>query len=273
MRNFYKMNGSKHDICHDFFTAINSEEQAYLLGFYVADGNVNEKRKTFRIKIKETDKEIIELYKQFICPTAHTFLYKPYKINGRDNKEYVGNNQISVDINSSKLVNSLVDLGYGYNKTYLNMHLPNLPDNLIWHFIRGYFDGDGCITRSFTYNTYNKLRLRIHVSFTSKNKSLFEEIQLFLKKYNIDMRIHKNKRDNCYLLQTSSIPNITNLYQHLYKDAHFYLNRKFEKFSHHVNTEIPQYAYGDCNAQEMSVEGSNNSPKSTELLLQDENVC
>ena len=32
-----------------FFKSINSEEQAYLLGFYVADGNINEKRKTFRI--------------------------------------------------------------------------------------------------------------------------------------------------------------------------------------------------------------------------------
>lgn len=273
MRTFYKMNGSKHAICHDFFTNINSEEQAYLLGFYIADGNVNEKRKTFRIKIKEEDKEIIELYKQFICPTAHTYIYNSYKIVGRNNKEYTGKNQISVDINSSKLVNSLVGLGYGYGKTNLQMKLPNLPDNLLWHFIRGYFDGDGCITRSFAYNTYNKKRLRLHISFTSKNSSLFKDIQTFLKKYNIGINIHFSNRDQCFLLQTSSIPTIALFYKYLYKDSHFYLNRKFEKFSYYVNTEIPQYASGDCNAQEMSVEGSNNSPKSTGHPNKDENVC
>lgn len=273
MRKFYKMNGSKHDVCHEFFSNINSEEQAYLLGFYVADGNVNEKRKTFRIKIKEIDSEIIELYKQFICPTAHTFIYKSYKIKGRDNKEYVGCDQISVDINSSKLVNSLVDLGYGYKKTYLDMKLPKLSDDLIIHFIRGYFDGDGSITKNIVYNTYNKPRLKLSISFTSKKRSLFDDIKLFFEKYNINFNIHYNNRDNCYLLQTASIGNIKQIYDILYKDAHFYMSRKYNKFSYYVNTEIPQYASGDCNAQEMSVEGSNNSPKSTEHPTQDENVC
>ena len=176
MRNFYKMNGSKHEICHNFFTNINSEEQAYLLGFYVADGNVNEKRKTFRVKINKEDSEIIDLYKKYICPTAHTFIYNSYDIKGRNDKKYKGRDQISVDINSSVLVNSLVNLGYGYKKTYLNMSLPKIDDDLIIHFIRGYFDGDGCITKNIAYDSYNKPRLRLHFSFTAKNASLFKDI-------------------------------------------------------------------------------------------------
>ena len=54
MNKFYKINGSKYHINHDFFKSIETEEQAYLLGFYVADGNINEKRKTFRVKIQKT---------------------------------------------------------------------------------------------------------------------------------------------------------------------------------------------------------------------------
>ena len=49
MNNFYKVNVSTYPINHDFFKSIETEEQAYLLGFFVADGNVNEKRKTLRI--------------------------------------------------------------------------------------------------------------------------------------------------------------------------------------------------------------------------------
>ena len=57
MSEFYKLNGSKYAINHDFFTNIKTEAQAYLLGFYVADGNVNEKGKhleyAYQKKIKK----------------------------------------------------------------------------------------------------------------------------------------------------------------------------------------------------------------------------
>ena len=143
MSTFYKVNGSKYAINHDFFVNINTEEQAYLLGFYVADGNVNEKRKTFRVCISEKDKEIVEMFRKFICPNARWHEYKPYEVNGRNNKIYLGHTKIACDINSTKLVRSLVDLGYGYNKTYAHLRLPKLTDELMLHFIRGYFDGDG----------------------------------------------------------------------------------------------------------------------------------
>ena len=45
----YKTNGSNRLIRHDFFKNIKTELQSYLLGFYVADGSIDEKRKTFRI--------------------------------------------------------------------------------------------------------------------------------------------------------------------------------------------------------------------------------
>lgn len=146
MSKFYKLNGSKYDICHGFFESIDSEIKAYLLGFYVADGNVNEKRKTFRISITESDKEIIDLFRLHISPNSRVYYHAPYKVKGRNNKEYIGKPKLSYDVNSSKLVKSLVNMGYGYNKTYLHLNLPELSDELMIHFIRGYFDGDGWVT-------------------------------------------------------------------------------------------------------------------------------
>ena len=124
------MNGSKYAINHDFFTNITTEEQAYLLGFYVADGNIKEKRKTFRICITEEDKDILEMFRINISPDSRFYYYKPYQIKGRNNKVYIGNPKWAYDVNSAKLVNSLVDLGYGYNKTYEHLHLPKLNDTL-----------------------------------------------------------------------------------------------------------------------------------------------
>ena len=47
----YKVSRSKHYIRHDFFKNISTEIQAYLLGFYIADGSINEKRKTFSVEL------------------------------------------------------------------------------------------------------------------------------------------------------------------------------------------------------------------------------
>ena len=48
---------SNRRIRHDFFSSIETELQAYLLGFYTADGNIDEKRKTPLLSPK--------------CPVAH----------------------------------------------------------------------------------------------------------------------------------------------------------------------------------------------------------
>ena len=49
------------------------------------------------------------------------------------------------------------------------------------------------------------------------------------------------------------------------KDANFYLQRKFDKFNHYVNTEVTQLIAEHCNAQEVNVNESNNPPKSAEI--------
>ena len=44
---------------HTFFKNIQTEVQAYMLGFYAADGGLNEKRKTLRNNLKGYDLEKI----------------------------------------------------------------------------------------------------------------------------------------------------------------------------------------------------------------------
>lgn len=65
----------KHNVVDDFFDVIDSEIKAYLLGFFVADGYFNlgarcTKSYRFQVALQNTDEEIIQLYRQFICPDA-----------------------------------------------------------------------------------------------------------------------------------------------------------------------------------------------------------
>lgn len=130
-----------------FFSSIDTELQAYLLGLYASDGNINEKRKTFRIHLQERDSELVYLTKDIIGPDSRVFrLENRTCINPRNGKEYTGCNSFGVDINSSTLCEDLVKLGFGYNKTYSENHIPKIKEDLIRHFIRGYFDGDGTIS-------------------------------------------------------------------------------------------------------------------------------
>ena len=43
-----------------------------------------------------------------------------------------------------------------------------------------------------------------------------------------------------YRISTSSRKNLEKIFNLLYRDANFYLKRKFNKFNHYVNTEVTQ---------------------------------
>ena len=264
---------SKRPTRHTIFSDIKTEVQAYILGFFAADGSVDEKRKTFRIKLQQDDNEIIYLVRDIICPDARVFTTDSYKITGRNNKEYIGKPQLGIDINSTFIVNDLVSLGYGYKKTYQELHLPNIDKSLIRHFIRGYFDGDGSFSGNIRCDEGKSPRKVVKFCICSKTKSLLEEIQGFFSQYNITINIYYSKRDDLYLLNTSSQKSLKLIYELLYNDSNYFLQRKFNKISYYVNTEVSQIINDYRNAQQVNVNESNNPTKSAgHPIIQDENV-
>lgn len=245
----YTHHTSNRRIRHDFFKNISTELQAYLLGFYTADGSIDEKRKTFRIHLSIKDSELVYLYKDIISPDARLFsIADNYKTTGRDGKEITGHGSIGVDISSAILVNDLVELGIGYKKTYSDLTIPNIPENLIRHFVRGFFDGDGSISTYLACEKGKKDRVRCGIQIDSKTKTLLENIQLFFKNNNIKFNLIYLKRDDMYRISTSSREEIKKLYLLFYKDSYFYLSRKFNKFDYYVNTEVSQLIADHRNA-------------------------
>lgn len=132
------------------------------------------------------------------------------------------------------------------------------------HFIRGYFDGDGCITGWLATEKGKADRVRYKFDICSKTITMLSDIQKVLSKNDINVNINYLKRDDMYRISTSSKSEVSKLYHYLYDDANFYLSRKFNKFSYYVNTEVSQLIADHRNAQEVNVNESNNPPMSAE---------
>ncbi|MFZ4724412.1 MAG: LAGLIDADG family homing endonuclease, partial [Paludibacter sp.] len=157
-----------------------------------------------------------------------------------------------VNISSKILINDIISLGFGPNKTYKKLYLPNIPEELMRHFIRGYFDGDGSIIGSVSApNIKNReVNYRITQSFQidCKKKTLLEDIQDFVSNYSINLNINYITRDDLFRLVTSSKEEVNKLFHFLYDNSNFYLQRKFNKFNYYVNTEVSQIITDHRNA-------------------------
>lgn len=218
----------KTSINEDAFKIIDSEEKAYWLGFLYADGYVN--NDGLHVGLKKDDKGHLEKLKIFMDSNVN-IRDKSIKNNG---KNYFSS---TISFCSAKLSKDLINKGCLKNKSLI-LKFPTedqVPNDLISHFMRGYFDGDGCITTSKpTRGT--KLQRIISVigtqDFLDKYKSiLIKECEL----------INKNKYSSCgqaYTFRLGGNLIVQKFYDFLYKDATIYLDRKYAKFNCRLEPKI-----------------------------------
>ena len=126
----------KYQINENIFNNIDSEEKAYFLGFLMADGYNNETRYSVRLCLKEEDVCVLESLKNILYPNND----KPIGYIKRKD----GFNLNYLDICNKHISKTLANLGMIQAKTF-KLQYPNISNTMNKHFIRGYFDGDGCI--------------------------------------------------------------------------------------------------------------------------------
>jgi hypothetical protein len=205
-----------------FFKEINSEIKAYLLGFYLADGSLHNNR--LQIGVSEKDYYIVQLYKNFISPYTKIIYYKP---NNKGEKPCY-----KFQIMDKELIKPLIDLGWGYRKTYLTKKLPKLKDELLFHLIRGYFDGDGNVLVNLRERKSGRQKgyktILRSFSIWSKNDSHLYDIQDLFKKYNIKSSIKNYTKG--FVIIISDLYSLELLYEKFYNNATYYMGRKKLKF-------------------------------------------
>lgn len=188
------------------FKSIRNEEDAYWLGFFIADGFVKNKG-TFGFHLHEKDSEHLDKYVNYLESE-----YKPSKY---------GTNGYRLEISDKPyVINVLKPLGLIQGKSK-SISIPSVEKNLLHHLIRGIFDGDGWICKC--KNNQGAFGI-------IGNIQIIEFIQKELIKYGMNqttLRIDKRHKGGWIrTISYGGIGNIKKLYRYLYKRAKIFLNRK-----------------------------------------------
>jgi hypothetical protein len=200
----YKVNESYFDILND--------NSAYWLGFLYADGYVRMKdgrSGELKLKLKDTDKDHIE---KFLTEIESNH---PIKC-GIDNKSKF----CQVSVNSTIMVKRLFELGCDNKKTF-KIRFPELPLNLMNHFIRGYFDGDGSVC---------KIKGKWDNVSIAGNQNFIESLKKYLLGYDI-CKINIYDQGKIKILKLTNISDIIKFKKFIYNNDTISLDRKKNRFN------------------------------------------
>lgn len=206
--------GYEKKIDHFYFHDINDEHKAYWLGFLYADGYNNEKMYQVEITLKEEDKHILEeLREDTSC--SYRIYHKDVELLGKIFPEE------RLTMYSKQMSEDLARKGCHQAKT-LDIVFPDtsiVPIHLQPHFMRGYFDGDGCISGSKFMLNGTKAFLNSYIDILKKNTNISDA-----GSWNMD--------GQAYRWQHAAKIDLRKIYDYLYDEgkATIYLKRKQKRF-------------------------------------------
>lgn len=189
----------------EYFQLIDTDEKAYWLGMLLSDGNLYKSQMT--LKLQKRDKQHLIKFK-IALNSQHPI---------HDVVDFDGHKFSSFFIGSKKLTYQLKKAGMMPRKTFI-VEFPHLRKDLNRHFIRGYFDGDGCMyygKRKHTWSIFSSSPKFINKLFATIKK----ETKIHFYKTYDNKSIYLNKGNDIIRLET-----------YLYKNATVFLERKKNKF-------------------------------------------
>jgi intein-encoded DNA endonuclease-like protein len=193
-------NALKHSCDEHFFSEIDSQEKAYLLGLFIADGNIHIGT-GFTFFFSSVDLELVEYFKKCMQAT------NPIRKRKDGGYEFV--------INSKIILEDLSKYGVVPRKSLVST-LPDIQYGLYRHFIRGLFDGDGCIRIDKLGNG----RFDICGSY-----KILHSISILLEA-DLGLKINITKHGNIFRLAVAGNRKVLKIKSYLYDNSTLFLNRK-----------------------------------------------
>jgi intein-encoded DNA endonuclease-like protein len=202
-------------IVHDEYFSNQNSRMAYLLGFLMADGNVSSTSNKVQICLSEQDAEFLTIFYNEIggSPVAH------YTQN--NGKQKICRWQcLSSQIKKDLISYDVIPRKTGFAKIPGKLNKEFYPD-----FIRGYFDGDGCI--------WIEKNGAVGFSLTSHNKEILEQVIDYFEENDITrVSIKTDNRCNTNYSFKYRKKASEKIYKLLYyNDDCLYMKRKFDKFT------------------------------------------
>lgn len=211
---------SKYIYDKNYFKTIDSEDKAYWLGFIYADGYVSRSETNSELGIELQIRDIEHLKKFNKSLQGNIPVTTKRTMCNLNNKYY---DSCLIRVYCTSMVDDLESLGVTTCKSY-NIELPNIDEKYINHFIRGFFDGDGCICE----NKKKKGASSIRCDFTCGCEYFVNQLRGLL--YSRGISSYVSKEDGKpYRLMIGGMTNCDKFLSYIYKDATIYLDRKFKK--------------------------------------------
>ena len=200
---------------------------AYVLGFIFADGAIEDCRRSSRtcyIQLTNNNKDLLWEVRNVIQSNHRLYFRSPHSRKFGD-KTYHCKGTYNLRVGSKVIYKDLLSYGLCPRKS-LVIKLPVIPEMLFSFFLRGYFDGDGCV------NVYKK---RIRVIFTSGSKIFLEQVAEQINARGLircDRRCFRLIYDRALALNVLDI-----IYQDLNEVP--YLKKKYNIYQDFLRTQFP----------------------------------
>jgi len=198
----------KYERNSNVFEKIDSEEKAYWLGFMYADGYVDQDANNIILGLKREDREHIVKFQKFLETNA------PYqdKINNQK-KPYR-----FFRLYDQKIVKDLGNQGLLKKKSLILKPKMTMPNDLLIHWSRGLFDGDGSIYPQ--KNSKNSIRYRLNLTGTESI------LNFVMNLWQINKKLDKNRSIPKFVVAGRG--EVNQILHLLYDDATIFLDRKYE---------------------------------------------
>lgn len=201
------------EVNKEYFKNIRCRDTAWVAGFLIADGNIYNNR--LSLSLHKQDEEVIDKILNLMSSKANKNYYKEYVKVGIYNKT------ISKDLEKWGVIprKSLIT-------KYPEIGLINKRD-----FIRGYFDGDGCIK-------FNKSRNYISINFKGTFEFLSTIQSLLKDELSINSGLYKAKISdkNTWDLYISGNTQSIKFMEWIYFDTpeEIKMNRKYDNYLNYL---------------------------------------
>lgn len=210
-----RRNYLNYTINENIFHDIDSPDKAYWLGVMYSDGYISTTNKytnAFGISVSEKDEEWLKKFKEFLNYNGEIKFYQVtqgYKVGTPYVRLLIGNNQIVKDLKKWGVIE---------HKSKIINHLPNIP--YLDDFIRGYIDGDGSLRKDYPCFQI------------SGNKDFLINLANYLQ---VPYRLRVDKSIYCLHYNTKQSEYLE---KRLYKNAHYFLKRKYDIASRSFNSPL-----------------------------------
>lgn len=213
----------KYEINEHYFNDINSENKAYFLGLLFADGCNNGKNIT--ISLSDGDEYILKRFANEVFPNKDRELYC-YKLSEKNPNH---RDSYSLSICNKNIKNDLNRHGVVQRKSLILKYPNELSDVYFKDFLRGYFDGDGCVRLKRGRNEDSPPRVSFSILGTDEFLNCVGRKMVDLFKLKYGFKIYEFKNTSIKELRVVAIDDVLKVFKSIYNNTDLYLVRKYDK--------------------------------------------